>query len=267
MISHTFKPFSRIGNNLKKHLHTKDIRTWEALLSYKESIPVGNQQEYKNLLQEVEAFVKAKTKGDLAFLAKRFPQNEKWRILAEYFPKASYLDIETTGLSRKESTITVIVCFHRGDLHTFVQNENMGDFISLMKEIELLVSFNGTSFDLPMIENSFHLPPLKCAHVDLRWVCYHLGFQGGLKKIEKQLDIRRPKDLYGVDGQQAVMLWYEWQHAKNPKAKKKLIRYCQADVLSLILVAGALLEKKKVPLRNPGIEIFNQYLSNQKESL
>ena len=123
------------------------------------------------------------------------------------------------------------------------------------------MSFNGIGFDIPMIKHYFRHSAIDCAQVDLRWVSYYLGLQGGLKKIEEQLKVKRPADLYGVDGDEAVRLWYQWQGTKNPRAKNKLIRYCQADVLSLILVAGALLKKKGVPVRVPGIEIYQQYLS------
>lgn len=258
MVERTFKPFFGIGPIIEKRLHAKGIYTWEDLLSYKGALPINNLQNYNDLFSEIKTFIEAKAKGDLNFLIDRFPQEEKWRILADYFSRASYFDIETTGLSLTKSEITVIVCFHRGKLHTFVQGENLNDFFPLLDEIELLVSFNGTVFDIPMIESKFRLSLAKYPQVDLRWISYYSGFQGGLKEIEKQLSIFRPRDLLGMDGYQAVLLWKEWQETSNLKAKKKLIRYCQADVLSLILLAGALLEKKNVPIRSPGVKIFEQ---------
>ncbi len=259
MINQTFKPFSNVGPTTEKKLRAGGIDTWEDLLAQKNKLSLSAKKR-KKLCEEVERFIEAKTNNDLNFFSKHFPIEEKWRILAQYFPKASYLDIETTGLDRKNSIITVIVCFHRGNLRTFIQGENLEDFIPLIEELELLVTFNGASFDIPVIEKYFKLPPIECAHIDLRWVSYHLGFQGGLKEIEKKLGLHRPEDLEGVDGFEAVMLWYKWQETKNTKAKDKLIKYCQADVLSLILVTGALLNKKNIPVR-VGREIYKQHLS------
>ena len=117
MISHTFKPFTGIGSSTERHFRDRGIHTWEDLLAYQGKLPLSAPQ-HQTLIKEIRECLQAKAEKNLRFLSRRFPSEEKWRLLAEYLPQASYLDIETTGLER-EATITVIACFHRGQLHTF----------------------------------------------------------------------------------------------------------------------------------------------------
>ena len=69
---------------------------------------------------------------------------------------------------------------------------------------------------------------------------------GGLKQVEQTLGISRPADLEGVDGAEAVWLWYRWHHYGDKAAREKLLRYCGADVLALKIVCATLLEAKEL---------------------
>ena len=140
----------------------------------------------------------------------------------------------TTRRSRRSSVGT------RAQLQTFVEHENLDDFLALLEGVSLLVSFNGSTFDVPRVLNAFHIPALGCGHLDLRWSCYHQGYTGGLKEITRQMDIHRPADLQDADGQLAVQLWHAWQMHQDPVARDQLIRYCAADVLLLVVLAERL---------------------------
>jgi len=95
--------------------------------------------------------------------------------------------------------------------------------------VNLLVSFNGNSFDIPFLENTFNLPEIGCPHVDLRWIAYYFGFSGGLKNIERILGIQRPHELTDVDGSEAVLL-YNLYRKGDTSALNTLLKYCQVDV-------------------------------------
>jgi uncharacterized protein YprB with RNaseH-like and TPR domain len=73
---------------------------------------------------------------------------------------------------------------------------------------------------------------------------YHEGFTGGLKNIETKWNIRRPSDIEGVDGMEAVHLYYRWIEWKDEAALQTLLRYCTADVLSLVLLSQRFLQSK-----------------------
>ena len=184
--------------------------------------------------------------SNIQFFVDHFKTSEHWRILDTYLDKASYFDIETTGFSSYDSEISVIVCHHKGKSYTFVNGDNLDDFLDLLDDVELMVSFSGTSFDVPFVINSFRIPEFPCPHVDLRWIAYHTGLTGGLKFIEEQLDMKRPDHLQGVDGFEAVILWDEWKRKGDMEALSKLIVYCQYDVESLAKLAPRILELKKV---------------------
>ena len=136
-----------------------------------------------------------------------------------------------------DAHITVIVCWHGGKLHTFVEHENLDDFLDLLDEVKLLASFNGSSFDVPRILASFHIPELPCPHLDLRWPFYHRGLIGSLKDIAREAGVSRPVDLADADGMLAVQLWDCWAMQQNRAARDQLLRYCAADVLMLVELA------------------------------
>ena len=95
------------------------------------------------------------------------------------------------------------------------------------------------------------IPEFPCPHIDLRWPCYHHRWRRGLKEVEAMLGIRRPADLQGVDGAEAVWLWFRWKHYQDREARELLLRYCGADVVTLPLVAAALLREKGAGVREP----------------
>lgn len=186
-------------------------------------------------------------------LARLLHASDHWRVLAHWFEQASFFDIETSGLDVR-SVVTLVCCLHRGRLYRFVRGENLDEFLDLLQEIKLMVSFNGASFDVPRIEDLFHVPEFPCAHVDLRWMCYHRGWRGGLKALERQLGLQRPADLEGVDGFQAVQLWEQWERHGDRAARHRLERYCAADTVTLQRLAAELLTAHGCGVTIPALE-------------
>ncbi|NLF19472.1 MAG: ribonuclease H-like domain-containing protein, partial [Lentisphaerae bacterium] len=195
---------------------------------------------WEAVLAEAARCDEAYEAGDIGFFCRRLCGCDLWRILAQYGRRAAYVDIETDGLLGT-ARVTVIACYWQDRLYTFVQDENLDDFLELLEHIELVVTYNGTCFDVPMILRAFHIPELPCPHLDLRRVCTHAGLRGGLKAIEASLGLPRPPDLQGVDGAEAVLLWQRWRRQGQRAARDRLVRYCAADVVGLRGVGGAIL--------------------------
>jgi uncharacterized protein YprB with RNaseH-like and TPR domain len=215
-------------------LNALGIRTWADVVGQPDRVPAGHRA---SLVEECRRCLVALSNNDVRYFVDRFAPQDKWRVLSEFLEQTSFFDIETTGLEY-DARITVIACWHRGHVHTFVEYENLDDFLHLLDEVTLLASFNGSSFDVPRILDSFHIPKLPCPHLDLRWSCYHRGLRGSLKNIARDTAISRPADLADADGLLALQLWNRWTMQQDRVARDRLLRYCASDVLMLIVVAS-----------------------------
>lgn len=167
------------------------------------------------------------------------PASAELYQLASHFDGAGFFDIETAS----EGGITLIACLQGKRLHMFLRGENLDDFLALLDDIPLLISFNGKSFDVPQVLRHFHVPQLPCDHLDLRYPCKAHGLTGGLKNIERALGIARPPDVHGLNGDDAMWLWRAWEHDKDASARRRAIRYCGADVIGLREIASHLLDQ------------------------
>ena len=233
MITEAFRHCHGIGPHRLAQLQCQGIRTWDDVLSQHHRVPHCVREV---LLSECRQASRALNDDDIAYFVERFHSSDRWRILHQYFDEATFFDIETTGLEY-DSRITVICTSHGGQCRAFVEDDNLDDFLDLLDDTRLLVSFNGSSFDVPRVLSGFHIPELPCPHIDLRWSCYHKGLPGSLKQIAETIGIRRPDDLQDADGALAVALWNDWVASGNVSSREHLIRYCSSDVLLLACIA------------------------------
>ncbi len=228
-----------IGAVRAARLATAGSAAWPELLAAADPLCLGTAR-WTAVRTAAATSLAALRADDTLTLARLLRARDHWRLLSRWFDEASFFDIETSGLECG-SEVTVVTCLHAGRLYHFVRGENLDDFLPLLEEMRLLVSFNGAGFDVPRILDLYHIPALPCAHVDLRWMCHHAGWQGGLKYVEARHGVRRPADLEGVDGAAAVWLWRAWQEERADSARQQLVRYCAADSVALKLLAARLL--------------------------
>lgn len=152
-------------------------------------------------------------------------------------PADAYLDIETTGLSPYYDEITVIgIYLVRGRESRLIQL--VGEEVTKTKLLRALLgvktiyTYNGSRFDLPFInfcldvalEEVFH-------HHDLMYDCWQRSLYGGFKAVEQQLGI--PRQLQGMGGAEAVMLWWRYKIDHDQKAMDLLLEYNKEDVVNL----------------------------------
>ena len=238
-LEQTLLHLPHIGPKRAAQLIAAGCDSWQAILAADNPLGMAAAR-WEAVVAEARRNVAALAADDPRSFTAALPTREHWRVLHNWFDQASFFDIETSGLE-PESEVTLVVCLHRGRLLHFLKDENLDDFLAVLDEVKLLVSFNGSGFDVPRIEDRFHVPEIPCAHVDLRWVCHHRGWHGGLKAIEQKLGLARPAELHGLGGEQAVWLWQMWQRDRHAAARRTLERYCAADVVSLKLLAAELL--------------------------
>ncbi|MFC1670176.1 ribonuclease H-like domain-containing protein [Spirochaetota bacterium] len=241
MIDGCFTHFDGIGLKTESKLRNLGFNSWEDCLSRQQELPFSatRRNYFIDSIKECRFHHKKK---DISYFVSKYPPREHWRILAAYYDRATYFDIETTGLSWYYSNISVITAFRKGKVYKFLHGENLEDFLELIEKSEMLVSFNGNCFDIPFIERAFNIPEICCPHVDLRWVSYYLGYRGGLKAIEKAINIERPNSIKDIDGYEAVNLYYKWEEGDG-EARDLLVKYCIADTLSTYILTIRLLNK------------------------
>jgi uncharacterized protein YprB with RNaseH-like and TPR domain len=149
----------------------------------------------------------------------------------------AYLDIETAGLSPAYDAITVIGIYRRnGAGDDFVQlvgeavtRENL---VKALEGVKTIYTYNGARFDLRFIRDLLDIDLAdEFEHIDLMYHCWRQNLYGGFKAVERQLGIHR--ELQGVSGYQAVLLWHQYQRYNDQDALDMLLQYNKEDVVNL----------------------------------
>ncbi len=228
MLDHTFIHIAGIGPRTEQRLWQRGVLTWQEFLDHEGAIISSKRDRF--ISRELEASLAHRE--DISFFSERLCPGEMWRLFRTFKDRAVYLDIETSGGHQGADEITVIGIYDGANVQTFVNGINLDEFEVAIAAHDLVITFNGASFDLPFIRSRFPGISLPPAHIDLRFLLKKLGYAGGLKKIEKDLGITRESSIEGMDGYEAVRLWQAYQWGDNA-ALEKLIRYNRADIVNL----------------------------------
>lgn len=170
---------------------------------------------------------------DAELAARALPRREHWRLATEFPGRTAFLDIETEGLDPVRDAITCVGLSDGTTAQAFVRGENLVDFPDAIREYELIVTYNGLCFDVPVLQRAFPIVDFgRFHHIDLRYPLHRLGVKGGLKGAERQLGIARSEEIEGADGFLAVLLWQQHRRGRRG-ALDTLLRYCLEDVVHL----------------------------------
>jgi len=246
----TFVHLPGIGPATEAELWRRGIRDWREL-------PAGAPSAVRTRAGAALAVALAGSESalagrDVAWFARRLAESEHWRLYPEFADATAFLDIETTGLSPFAGIVTVTTVHGGGKVRSFVAGEDLEELPAYLRRFGVLVTFNGSRFDVPFLRAAFPqlVPPP--AHIDLRFVLYRLGLSGGLKRIEATLGLGDRSGVEGVDGLQAVRLWQEYRRG-NAAALDRLVRYNRADTSNLVpLLELAVRELRSRLLGPPG---------------
>jgi uncharacterized protein YprB with RNaseH-like and TPR domain len=227
----TLQHLSGIGSLTETSLWESGIRDWAELdrsLADRSMSP----GRVERLRAELTASERALRERDVAWFARRLPSAEHWRLYPAFRRETAFLDIETTSLSPYEGIVTVVTVHGGGRTQTFVADDNLEELPACLGRFGILVTFNGSMFDVPFLRVRFPdllVPP---AHMDLRFVLYRLGLAGGLKRIEVRLGLGDRSGVEGIGGLDAVRLWEQYRRG-NPDALARLVKYNRADTVNL----------------------------------
>lgn len=236
MLCHTFCHLPGIGLKKEKQFWRRGITTWQDFLGEEDKPVQGKPSATQRALVQ-ESFEQL-SRGNVEYFAHLLPKSEMWRLFGQFRERTVYLDIETTGRGQGLDHITCITLFDGTSVQSFVQGRDLESFADRIQEYKLLVTFNGSCFDLPFIKRELQIA-MPAAHIDLRFVLKSLGYAGGLKSVEQQFGLDRGC-LRGADGYLAVLLWERFEATADERVLETLLAYNTEDVINLeVLMAKA----------------------------
>ncbi len=250
VIRNTFLHLPDVGPQREAALWARGILGWDQFVA---AVERGDVDEplYRRTVGLVRQSAEAIDTGDVDFFKSTLSSREAWRLYPEFIDRALFIDIETTGLSPDYDQVTMIGTLAGGELALFVDGVNLHAFEEYIRQFPLLVSFNGSQFDVPFLRRHFPEARLDQLHIDLRFVLASLGYRGGLKAIERRLGLQRDPSIQETDGYEAVRLWHQYCRGDRD-ALDKLILYNLTDVINLVELMEIAFERKSRALRFPG---------------
>lgn len=231
ILQRTFLHAPGVGSKTEKSLWNEGITNWDKFLD-SSSIAFKSLRSRPQVWKVIEASTRALEKQDVNFFSEFMPREAWWRLSSTFDSKMVFLDIETTGLSNYYDEITLVGLYDGQRVETLVAGHNLKKLPDLLGRYDIVVTFNGTLFDLPFLKTklpSLRLPPI---HIDLRYLLKRLGYSGGLKAIEQKLGMRRSEKAQSVNGYLATVLWSRYKRG-DLSALEQLVHYNVADVTNL----------------------------------
>jgi uncharacterized protein YprB with RNaseH-like and TPR domain len=252
MLRNTFLHIRGVGPITERRIWNGGISTWNDYLRKSGGLDLPEKRKGR-ILEGVEESIKALKGGDHSYFREGLPEREQWRAYRDFEKSTAFLDIETTGLGFWSHDITMIGIFDGKRQSTYIKGINLDDFQFELSRYSVIVTFNGTMFDVPFISAKYPNVRFDQIHLDLRFLMRRLGYRGGLKSIETQVGLKRPDEVEGLKGADAVRLWRAYARG-NDKALKLLMKYNAEDVRgleSLMKIAYKELKSRTLPSQRP----------------
>jgi hypothetical protein len=235
MLESTFQITPGVGPVKEQALWARGIACWEDLLDAPPTAIALSKRRDPELRAAAVDARDALARGDADALAAMLPGGEHWRMISAFAGDAAYLDIETGDDDVAFAGISAIGWFDRDGPRIFLAGRDLHLFPQVARGHAMLVTFNGLSFDVPILRRAFpDWTPPRC-HVDLRHVLARVGHDGGLKSIERALHhlrLARPAHLDGIGGWDAGWLWRRGRHGDRD-ALRLFAEYNLHDVIHL----------------------------------
>ncbi len=227
MLRHTFCHLPGVAAKTEQQAWAAGLETWDHALAAADKRLRAAGRLSAEVLRESD---RRHALADAAWFGDRLPAAQSWRLFGDFRHQCAYLDIETTGMGYMDG-VTTIALFDGRSVRTYVRGRNLDDFARDVQAYRLLVTYNGKSFDVPILRRCLGCR-LDQAHIDLRHVLAALDVRGGLKACERQLGIARP-GMEDVDGSVAVLLWELHQRGSGGRALETLLAYNVQDAVNL----------------------------------
>ncbi len=229
MLRNSFIFLPKVGVATEKKLFDQDIKSWSDFLKI-EKIK-GFSKKKKELCNKILTEASNALINENSKFFNKVPSKEKWRLYEDFKDQVVFLDIE---IGRNNQDIILIGLFDGFESKFFVKGVNLGkeEFFKELNKYKLVISFNGSAFDIPLIERYFRTA-IELPHWDIKHACLKLGLKGGLKEVEIMLNLTRPVHLYGNPSE----LWRTFFASKDREYLDLLIKYNEEDIVNLKPIA------------------------------
>jgi hypothetical protein len=228
MLKATFCCFRGIGESAEQRLWQAGVHNWHSALKWPR--PVFSAGKWAALKEGIAEANAAYDAGLFDYFLNRLTGVEKVRVVPDVVGSIGYLDIETDGLG-KLARITTIAIHCEERTQVFVRDRDFSDFLPAVSACKLLITYNGATFDLPLLRREFQID-LSIPHLDLMPVLRAMGCRGGLKAVERTLGVERHYSS-GIDGKEAIEQWNRYEMYQEQEALRKLMLYNAEDTLVL----------------------------------
>ena len=242
LLRRSFQHLPGISAAKEAKLRSEGLRDWNDLLLRTSAQLDLFRKRGSELGCAVEASEQALANRDIEFFKERLPKREFYRIAASFPERCVFLDIESTGLSKYYDQITLLGWSLGSRYEVLIDPTETSQLERDLSLQPVVVTFNGTLFDLPFLTNRFNTDWSGATHVDLRYLAKRVGLTGGQKKIEVTIGFAREALLEGISGAEAVGLWFDYKEG-DLSALRKLIRYNHADIEGMKFLLERVVER------------------------
>jgi hypothetical protein len=191
--------------------------------------------------------------------------------------KTIFLDTETTGLAGGAGTYIFLVgvgyfegdqfCVRQYFMRDFNEERALLSAVNeLLSKYEAIVSYNGKTFDIPLIQSRFIMSGMKLnlknpGHFDLLYPARRLWKRRlencSLSTVERDiLGVIREDD---VPGYLVPEIYFRYLKTKDARALKQVFEHNLQDILSLVALVSRMCFLLEDPLNNTeyGMDIFS----------
>ncbi len=240
MIRKSFIFLERIGKKGENNIWNSGVRDWNEFILVEriKGISARNKEYYNRKIKEAQ---QALVNEDSSYFIGKLPAVETWRVYDYFKEEAGYLDIEVDSVGK----VILVGISDYYNSNYFVKGVNLfrGEIEKELSKYKLIVTFNGGAFDLPKLRKQMGVI-VDVPHLDLKPLCVNLGLVGGLKEVEKKLNLKRPPHLNG----NPVDLWKAFHASQDREYLDLLMEYNGEDIENLKAIAGFVYLKLKSKL-------------------
>jgi uncharacterized protein len=250
MIRNTFIILNSLSYKKEINLWKSGIKDWNDFVNKDKISGISQKRKLVYNYQLYQA-KRALLNNNSEYFAKLLPKKDHWRTYELFKDSCIFLDIETSCVN--QGYISCITLYDGYETKTFVKDHNLDFNIikNILSKSKMIITFNGNVFDLPFLKKYYKnlIPDVPCW--DLRHSCANLELNGGLKQVEKKLNIKRNNKIVDrLHGGDPLKLWKMYLGSENKYYLDLLIEYNQEDTINLKIIADKIYQIIKSKLQD-----------------